>query len=67
MQEEGSITWQPDRFKRREAPLNREAWCGLADGGERDLVARISKTGESRRCGDESGKVFFWVVIVVIN
>ena len=37
------------------------------DGGGRDLVAHVSKTGESRRCGDESGQVFCWVVIVVIN
>ena len=51
LRKEESISWQPDCFTRREAPLNREASCGLADGGERDLVARISRTGESRRCG----------------
>ena len=48
---DGSKSWQPDRSVRRETSINRGAWCGLADGSGRDLVARISETGESRRCG----------------
>ena len=51
MQEEGLTSWQPGRFTRREAPINRGANCDLADGGGRDLVARILRTGESRCCG----------------
>ena len=34
------------------------------DGEGRDLVARVSKTGESRRRGDEGGRCFIAAMFV---
>ena len=50
MQEEGPISWRPAGCTSQEVPLSYEAWCGLMDGGGRDIVTRILKRGEDCCC-----------------